>query len=776
MNFILKITAVIFIAIFFPFSSLAQSSDYSEFIYKADRYFKIANYEKALDFYLKAESSKSLDPLSSYAVGVCYSHLNTSNEQLKAVEYLKKSSDFVGKQENAVPFKVYSYLGDVYYKNENISQALRYYRKYFRNLKNHQTDEIALVRRKISQANDFKKVLKVPKSIEIHHMDQIVNSIHTEYNPVLSADESVMAYTLLFPSESLPYKRMEKIMITKRISDREWEEPKEVKIRTNNVVGTAGISHDGQKMLIYIGKKNNAGGDLYFIERNGEEWSDPEIIENLATNFHTTSTGSITADGRQIYFASDRPGGYGGMDLYVISKDKNNQWSKIKNLGKGINTSADEDAPFIHPNNKMLFYSSNGKGSYGGRDIFKSIKFNKRWRKPVNMGYPINTPANDNYFTLIADGSRAYFSSDRKQSYGEQDIYHFDLPEEEANIPLTMIKGKVLAGVDSLPVPTKIRVVDVETNQRVEYVYNPDPVTGNYLIIFPPGKNYDLIIESEGYMPYAINVNIPNQTYFYELYQLIYLNPITQFDVLVGQEVSVKNKFYDMGRSDKQLLSEDLPSGFANKTDSVDLYDVMDALVYSEDSTGFDDLLGVMFKTNAIEEIDFEAKDDRQMEVANQTYYYDESDTSNLVMKKIGDEVIYTLPTLFATDEETGSKEVKANINLGKSILSKVHHFYFSLGSSNLKQKYMSSLASVLDLVKDNKSLGIEISGYASKDGGVEFNKLLSNKRANAVLDYFNHRGVVRRRIRANAYGADLSEETSDEEARRVDVRVIVLE
>ena len=775
MNAISKAIFIVSILFFFPLFTSAQNAKYDDLIYKADRYFKIANYKKALSLYLEAKELDPLDPLSSYATGICYSNLPTSNEQLKAIKYLKESVVAVGKQKDAVPYKVYFYLGEIYYKNEEVDQALRYFRKYYRNLKQTNANEIALVKKKIERAISFRKVMRNPKKIIIKHMDQIVNSVHTEYNPVLSADELYMAYTILVPSEDFPNSYTEKIMITKRVSDAEWEEPQEIKILSDQVVGTAGMSHDGQKMLVFIGKKDSEGGDLYFIEKVGNDWSSPEIIEELATNYHMTSTGSITPDGKQIYFASNRPGGFGGMDLYVISKNENNQWGKIKNLGQGINTSKDEDAPFIHPNNKMLFYSSNGDESFGGRDVFKSIKFNDRWRKPVNMGYPINTPANDNYFTLIADGSRAYFSSDRKEGYGEQDIYHFDMPEEEANIPLTMIKGRILAGADSLPVPTKIKVVDVETNQKIKYVYNPSPLTGNYLIILPPGKNYDLIVESEGYMPYAINVNIPNQSYFYELYQLIHLNPISQFDVLVGQEVSVKNKFYDMGKSSKQMSSKGLNTEIAFGVDSIDLYDVMDALVHSEDSTGFSDLLGLMYTTNAIETVDFEKEDDGKMEVANQSYYYDESDTTNLVRKRVGDEVIYTLPTLFATDKHQEVKTKKPELNLDKSILSKLHHFYFYVGSSELKSKYFDDLNSILELLEGNFSLGIEISGYASKDGGVEFNKILSNKRANAVLNYFNYRGIVRRRIKTKAYGASKSENMTDDEARRVDVKIILL-
>src|SRR5690606_22379928 len=120
-----------------------------------------------------------------------------------------------------------------------------------------------------------------------------------------------------------------------------------------------------------------------------------------------------------------------------------------------------------------------------------------------------------------------------------QDIYFIDMPEESRNIPLTMLKGKILNAETGKPLPTTIYVIDNETNKRLDFVYNPDPETGNYLVILPPAKNYDIIVESEGFLPYTLNIHIPTQSYFYELFQQISLKTINQFDVVVGQEVSV---------------------------------------------------------------------------------------------------------------------------------------------------------------------------------------------------------------------------------------------
>lgn len=211
------------------------------------------------------------------------------------------------------------------------------------------------------------------------------------------------------------------------------------------------------------------------------------------------------------------------------------------------------------------FFTSDGHITMGGRDIFKSTLVGNAWSSPESMGYPVNTTANDNYFTLLADGTRAYFSSDRKGGMGAQDIYYIDMPKESANIPLTMIKGKILDADSGKPIPTKIYLIDNDTDKKLDFVYSPDPETGAYLVILPPAKNYDMVIESEGFLPYTLNVNVPNQTYFYELFQQIKLKTIKQFDVVVGQEVLVKMPFTIPIRIAKSTYAKHMNRNWCNR-------------------------------------------------------------------------------------------------------------------------------------------------------------------------------------------------------------------
>lgn len=443
------------------------------------------------------------------------------------------------------------------------------------------------------------------------------------------------------------------------------------------------------------------------------------------------------------------------------------------NLGPSVNTKANEDAPFIHPDQKTLFFTSDGHNTMGGRDIFVTRMVDNKWTNPENMGYPVNTTSNDNYFTLIADGTRGYFSSDRKGGMGGEDIYYIDMPAESADIPLTMIKGKILNAETGKPMPTKIYLIDNKTDKKLDFVYDPDPVTGNYLVILPPAKDYDMVIESEGFLPYTLNINIPNQTYFYELYQMINLKTIRQFDVVVGQEVQVKNAFYDTDQDVKADLRKTHEAKLV-QAGNVDVYDLMLDLIAAEDKEGMSYLTELIQMKDPIEEVNFDEKKNSRIEVASRTYYYDESDESKFEQKKIDGKTIFSLPTFVMKEEVKKSRE-KASHQFDKSALLKSAKIYFDAGKSDLKSQYNGQLDAILAELQKYPGLGVEILGFASVEGTEELNRELSNKRAIAVLDYINHKGIVRRRIVAKGYGATKDQTVSKEEGRRVEVNIVDL-
>ncbi len=756
----------------FLVSSTSGFAQGSKSLADAERFFSVRSYDMALGKFLEAIQAGEKDPMVHYKTGVCYEKSEETDNQIKAIPYF----EFALANGKGMPPSLYYDLGSIYLKDENIQKALANFNKFREASSKADKKAMAMADEAIQTCHNAVALMSVPRDFTVHHFNSIINSKYTEYNPVLSADESVMAFTALRPNTGKTRtgdKFIEEIYITYNNSGG-WTEPKVVPVAHDYNVGTAGIAADGQKMLIFMGGSTDPGS-LFQITKSGDIWSSPSLITpTINTPKFLESTASITPDGKTIYFASDRGNGLGGLDIYKTTMLSNGSWGPPVNLGPEINTKANEDAPFIHPDQKTLFFTSDGHNTMGGRDIFVTRLVGSKWSNPENMGYPVNTTVNDNYFTLIADGTRGYFSSDRKGGMGGQDIYYIDMPAESADIPLTMIKGKILNAETGKPMPTKIYLIDNKTNKKLDFVYDPDPVTGNYLVILPPAKDYDMVIESEGFLPYTLNINIPNQTYFYELYQMINLKTIRQFDVVVGQEVQVKNAFYDTDQDVKADLRKTHEAKLV-QGGGVDVYDMMLDLISSQDKEGINYLTDLIEMKNPIEDVNFDEKQNSRIEVASRIYYYDESDESKFEQKNVGGKTIFSLPTFMVKDEIKKQKEQPKAVTFDKGALTKTAKIYFDAGKSELKVQYNSQLDAILLELNKHPALGVEILGFASAEGTEELNRDLSNKRAISVLDYINHKGIVRRRIVAKGYGATKDQTSTKEEGRRVEVNIVDL-
>ncbi len=752
----------IFLVLLSSFSVEAQDAKAQR--YRADRLFEIKNYAAASEIYEALIDGGERDVDLLYKAGASLVESREIQKQLKALPYLEFA--YQNKDEK-LPREIDLYLGIAYHKSAQLNKALEHFNAYKKQLGASDNEALKNLERHFTHAQNALAEITQEKSYKIYRLEMPINSEYTEYNPVVMADESMMAYTALRPDPRRPRELVENIFISYK-NNGKWSEPKPLDIQTRSNIGTAGLSPDGRQMIIFISTGNNKGS-LYTIDKVGDKWSNPSPLGNNINSGYLETTASITPDGKTIYFASNRRGGMGGMDLYKVEKQPNGSWGRAQNLGPEVNTADNEDAPFIHPNGKILFFTSDGVGSMGGKDIFKTELVNGKWSKPENMGYPVNTVADDSYFTLTADGTKGFFSSDRPGGLGGQDIYAFDMPAQEGNIPLTLIKGRILAGEDPVPVPTKIKVVDNTNGQTLDYVYNPDEETGNYLIIIPPGKNYDMIIEATGFLPYTININIPEQDYFYELYQQINLSPITQFERVVGQKVSVTNAFYDT-KQENGITPRQANESMLLKNDSIDVYTMMEDIIAASDAEALDYLLELMYLTNPIDDVNFKKED---AEAVESVYYFEENDKTKLEAKIIDSDTIYTLPTIFVAEEVAKQKELKnKQKSYDATVLNKVFKFYFDVDKSDVDPKYFNSLDEVLKLLNEHEDLGIEISGFASADGNEEYNRKISNERAIAVLSYFNERGVSRRRIIAKGFGAT-AQSGSKEEGRRVEVKIV---
>jgi outer membrane protein OmpA-like peptidoglycan-associated protein len=262
---------------------------------------------------------------------------------------------------------------------------------------------------------------------------------------------------------------------------------------------------DDNKTLYYTVCKYNTNNtyyncDIYYSELVDGDWTPIKSVSDKI-NMPTTweSQPSISADGKTLYFVSDRPGGYGGYDIYKAMKNDNGEWSAPVNLGPTINSIGNEKSPFIHPDGKTLYFSSDGWLGMGGYDIFYShLNDDGTWTKPVNIGYPINSPDDEVGFFVSTDGKKGYFASNKLKGPGGWDVYSFDLYDKARPEKVLFVSGTVKSESESEMANTRIELKNMETKKVSEVPL--DSVTGNYVAVTPFNNDYVMTVKKEGYV------------------------------------------------------------------------------------------------------------------------------------------------------------------------------------------------------------------------------------------------------------------------------------
>jgi outer membrane protein OmpA-like peptidoglycan-associated protein len=747
---------------FAPYQSQAQNAELEKKIKKADAFLNIKDYAQALPLYLELNRISPKDPQTSYAIGTCY--FNMPGEILKSIPYYETA---VQSKDANVPPRAYFNLGRGYHLSNQFEKAIEQFNYYKTVAK--EAEKLAEATRQIQFCNNAIVLSKTEALVFVQNIGAPINTKNTEYGPVISADEQVLIYTSYKPSTDkvspgTKVVEYEDIMVANKIENN-WITPKSIGIVppvVNNIrsnIGSVGLSPDGQKLLVYMGTTTNTG-DIYACQLQGDKWSVPAKLGKEVNSNAQESSATSTPDEKVMYFASNRPGGIGGMDIYKVEKLPSGEWGAPTNLGPTINTPYDEESPFIHPDKKTLYFSSDGHNSMGGDDIFKAVLDKGRWSAPVNMGVPINTAYNDSYFALSADGKKGYFSSDRPGGSGGQDIYFLGIPEEQGIVPLTMMKGKILAGVPAKPLRTKIKVIDKETQEIIKDVYNPNAKTGDYLIIFPPGKNYDMVIEAEGYKPYVVNIFVPNQNYFYELYQEILLNPVVGKDgKVVGQEISVKNAFYDVEKEGDNKV----------KQNNAEVFALMGNIMSAADSAALSALLDVAYS----DPVDMKAIAKNEPAADERFMYADAS--GKLQPFVIGSDTLYTMAAVNTKDATKKPANTRKEQITKETVLkpNQIYIVYFDTDKTNLKADAVPELEKVFDFLKKNPSFGVTIAGHTDNVGTKERNQLISENRAKEVVKYMVTKGITNGRTLAKGYGQmDPLNNNETEEDRKKNRRV----
>lgn len=395
------------------------------------------------------------------------------------------------------------------------------------------------------------EAMKNPMDFEPINMGSSINSEYDEYLPTVVADESEIIFTVLRPRDEntvCNFCLNEEDFYASHKENGEWQPryPLEYPINSSYNEGAQCISPDGHYLFFTLCDTDFGNGscDLYWAKRIGNRWSRPRNFDKPVNTKFWESQPSIAPDGKTIYFVSNRPNGEGKMDIWKTEMTEEGKFTEPENLGKVINTEENESAPFIHADGRTLFFVSDGHVGMGGRDIFYSTLSDTGWSKPVNLGYPINTAADEINLIINAAGTVAYYSSDKEGGFGGQDLYYFQLDERLRPTPVTYIKGKVYDALTSEPLKANIELIDL-TNNKIVTSTTSDPTTGEFLACIITGTNVLMNVSNPYYPFYSENFQIEqNHT---ELDPFLKDIPLKRPQI--GETFVLRNVFFDFDQS-----------------------------------------------------------------------------------------------------------------------------------------------------------------------------------------------------------------------------------
>ena len=360
----------------------------------------------------------------------------------------------------------------------------------------------------------------------------------------------------------------------------------------------------------------------------GKNWSKPEKLKGDVNRPKSwEGSASLSANGKVLYFASDREGGSGGRDIYKAELQPDGSWSNIQNLGPNINTMYNDDAPFIHPDNVTLYFSSEGHSSIGGYDIFSSkVDEYGGFGVPENLGYPINTVDDNRYFVLSADGKTGYYSGGGENSKGEQDIFRIIAGKIEKPV-LALLLGKVYFN-------------DVETGSfmnlyesvegELEGTFKSNEETGKYVMALKPGR-YEIEVELENGQIVRDSIRLDeieeyivlNKDFrIYSDTNLIVKNNKALQDILAA-ELKKENKTIDTlfaDNVDSDIKLQDMGAGRSFKLENI-LYDFDKSTLRTESIKELDRLVVILNEQEGIKvEISSHTDATRNVEAAKKVF------------------------------------------------------------------------------------------------------------------------------------------------------------
>lgn len=417
-----KRAVCLFVTIFFYISVSAQNNKtLQDTFLEAEYFFMQEDYSDALAFYLQLYDKLPENYNLAYRIGVCY--LNIPGKKNLSVSYLETATKSMSAKhkegtinEANAPYDALFDLGTAYRINYMFDKAKDSFSRYSETLLPDDKVNLDFIKHEMKVCDNAQILIKNPVSFTEENMGELFNDDKANFNPLISSDGKSFAFTV-----SLKFYNA--IMFS-RLVDGKWTVPVNITpdLQVDGDIFISCLSSDGK--LLFLSKDDNYNSDIYVSSFNGSIWSPVRKLNKNINTKYWESHGFISDDGNQLIFSSDRPGGFGGLDLY-ISKKVNDDWGPAVNLGPEVNTEFNDDRAFLINNGKTLFFSSQGHENIGGYDLFRSdLQSNGLWSNPKNLGYPINTPDDNIFFMPVGNGKSGYYSKFSDMGgFGKEDIY-----------------------------------------------------------------------------------------------------------------------------------------------------------------------------------------------------------------------------------------------------------------------------------------------------------------------------------------------------------------
>ena len=525
---------LLILLLFTPFVLLSQNTPKAKKAYsKAVEFYQESNDKKAKEL-VQSAIRQDANYLPSYLL---LGQLEEEDGNIESAidNYLKGISD--NNPDNAWG---YWKVGMLYMQIPNYVEAQRAF-NHFLSFKYQKSKKIESARKELKNCEFSIDAIANPKAFDFKNMGDGINSEWEEYLPSVSADGKLFVITRRGPHQN---NVVSEDFYQSEYLNGKWTKAQNVGASVNTMgnEGAQCLAPNGKLLFFTACDRDDGLGrcDIYIsIKRNGQ-WSEARNIGPTINSKYWESQPTISPDGRELYFVSNRPGGYGDMDIWKSVLSEQGTFSTPVNLGSTINTPYDEMSPFIHTDNQTLYFASNGHPGLGDYDLFLSRRDYPAasWQNPINLGYPINTLGVENSLIVASDGKTAYFASD-KSGYGQEDIFWFHLPQEMQSQQVAYLNTKVYDAETKTPMKSSIEIIDLATGKVMisSFTYTK---TGEFFTCLPANANYAVNVSKDGYLFHSENFVLNEQSALQALRLDIPLQRLNK-----GSKIVLNNIFFD---------------------------------------------------------------------------------------------------------------------------------------------------------------------------------------------------------------------------------------